>query len=263
MTSGFTPAQPGVSVNPSFDPFEKHLNKQPEIPLNRPFERGEWQRLFDPLKGMHPGREEKEPESETTDLLGIFEREPDVQATLQLFNRYIVSSTGKGILIIDQQNAHERILYERFLKTLRQGAPSQKILIPEKVNVSTDDAMLLRELVGPLADSGLEITEFGNDTFLVHSLPVTMDITDIQGLVELILEDFKEDTDHFLASIQIRLARTFAKKASVKSGKKLQNEEMRTIMENLLACNVPETTPDGRQTMLILLHDDLQKKFKS
>jgi len=167
-------------------------------------------------------------------------------------------------VIIDQQNAHERILYEKYMKEEKGNDPgSQRLLMPQTYNSGPDETPLLEELTAPMKELGFDISAFGKDTFLIHAVPQGTNESDVKQVLESILEDYKKDTQVSAGDSKIQVARSLARRLAVKKGKKLRTEEMRSIMENLFACSVPELSPDGKPTMMILPWEDLAKKFKS
>jgi DNA mismatch repair protein MutL len=260
--------QPVITVNPDYNPFEKQTRPQLEIPYaGGPQGREQaWQKLLDPLKDFRPGTERSQPVPEPS----VFPAHSDDDfshekpALTQMHNQYIMVQKPEGILMVNQQNAHERILYERFLNQLASKQPvSQRLLIPVTVSVGPDEAPLLKELVAPLGEMGLEVSGFGGHSYLVHSLPQGMREADVAGVIESLLEDFKKETSQYRHDLNTRLARTLALRLAVKAGKRLQQEEMTSIVEALFACQAPEASPDGKPTMILLSMDDLSRKFKT
>jgi DNA mismatch repair protein MutL len=205
---------------------------------------------MDPLRGFQPKHEE--------------ESQAELPAISQFQGQYIITQTKSGIVIIDQQNAHERILYEKYMKEEKGNDPgSQRLLMPQTYNSGPDETPLLEELTAPMKELGFDISAFGKDTFLIHAVPQGTNESDVKQVLESILEDYKKDMQVSAGDSKIQVARSLARRLAVKKGKKLRTEEMRSIMENLFACSVPELSPDGKPTMMILPWEDLAKKFKS
>jgi DNA mismatch repair protein MutL len=257
--------QPTIRINPEYNPFEKQTRSQLDIPYHER-KQGDpvsWKKLLDPLKNMRPGEHRDVPGGTVEPQPLIPAGEEKTQPFTQLLNRFIITETSSGIIIIDQQSAHERILYERYLRNMEnQEIPSQRLLIPVTLNVSPDDGHLVEELTGYFAKAGFEITPFGNATFLVHATPQGVDEAGISGIVELVLEDYKKETDRFMKQANARIARSLAMRTSIRAGRKLQPEEMSAIWSDLISCQAPENSPDGKPTMFQLSQEELAKKFK-
>jgi DNA mismatch repair protein MutL len=136
--------QPTISVNPDYNPFEKKTRSQFDLPLTSR-ERGNtenWQRLYDPLKeARFPSAESTQPEPGIQHTFANWDKEEttqNIRSSFQIHNRFIVTSTSQGVLIIDQQNAHERILFEKFLAAIESGATTaQQQLLPVTINFLT------------------------------------------------------------------------------------------------------------------------------
>ena len=246
--------QPTIKVNPDYNPFEKQARTQLELPYQekKTGDTNSWKRLLDPLKALRPGPGQS---GETV------EQQPPF---VQLHNRFIVTQTSKGIVVIDQQSAHERILYERYLKAMEgKEAPSQRLLIPVTVHVSPDDEHIVDELLETFTRSGFEITSFGNATFLVHAVPPGISETGAHEIIDSILEDYKRESTRFRQQADTRMARSMALRTGIKAGRRMMQEEMASLVSELFSCMAPESSPDGKPTMLLLTTEELSKKFKT
>ena len=244
---------PAISYNPDYNPFEKQT--KPQLEINYKTHGGErgahWQKLFDPLKEIHPGQVE------------IPESTESIIPVLQIGNRYLVTHLRNGIVVIDQQAAHERILYEEFLQQEeKKDGSAQKLLLPQTVQVSHDDAEMVRDISDLLLQAGFEISGFGKNTFVVHTVPTGVESTEIQPLIEGILESYKNETDGFRKKEEHTLARTMALKLAIKRGKQLNQHEASSLIRQLMNCAVPDLSPDSKPTMFLLSFEELAKKFK-
>ena len=180
----------------------------------------------------------------------------------QVANSYLVVETLKGLLIIDQQSAHERILYEELLESGRRESGVNPLMIPLSLWFSPDDTLLLTGLLDDFLALGFEISEFGNNDFILHSVPADLGHTDFRGAIEQVLEAIKNDLPGKHAGKQQTIAKTMARNAAVKRGKALKKEEMEAIYEKLFQCKIPEFSPNGKPAFFILSFDELLKKFK-
>ncbi len=180
----------------------------------------------------------------------------------QLHNRYVVSQIKSGILIIDQQAAHERILYEKYLELLHQQQSStQKQLFPRTLSLSPSDANLLKELREQINLLGFDIEEFGANTFVINGVPAELaGKQDEQQVIETLLEQYKGNLE-FQLDVKDNIARAMARSASIKYGQVLQPPEMHMLIDKLFACAVPFKSPSGRKCFITLELDELAKRF--
>jgi DNA mismatch repair protein MutL len=180
-------------------------------------------------------------------------RETDKANIFQFRNQYIISSIKSGLVLIDQQRAHERILYEQFFDRIRQSQQAiQQELFPCQVSFSSSDATLIDEIRDELNMLGFLLNKMGKNTFVVSGTPSGIQETDIQALLEGILEQYKKNLIELDLDKSTNLARSLAASISSKSGRKLFAEEMIHLIDELFCCKVPDRTPDGRKVFTII-----------
>ena len=259
--------QPTITINPDYNPFEKKTEPQTTFPFSvkNPSIRG-WQDFYaaspplaeiiefpDTNPGIHG-------ESSTTSSQDNFSER---KKCFQVQGSFIVTHTLTSVIIIDQQHAHERILYERFLgKKLSEKISGQQQLIPQTITLSPDNAQFLLEWNDYFKELGFEISDLGKGTFVIQALPINISTANVAKFVESVLEDLKSPGQESNQSRSLIMARAMAIKLSVKRGKKLHQEEIDSLVENLFACQVPDVSPEGKPTMVILSFDELSRKFK-
>lgn len=181
----------------------------------------------------------------------------------QLHRHYIVSQIKSGIILIDQQAAHERILYERYLRLLKNNrSTSQKQLFPQAIQFSPADAALLREILVEINNLGFEVQEFGNNSFVIHAFPADVFNGNEQQVLEELLEQYKNQLQVTKFTKREKLAQALAISASIKVGKILSVEEMKNIIDELFACENPYHAPNGRNAIITFSLDELAKKFE-
>ncbi|MCB0641124.1 MAG: DNA mismatch repair endonuclease MutL [Phaeodactylibacter sp.] len=180
----------------------------------------------------------------------------------QIHASYIVSPIKSGFLLIDQQAAHERILYEEYLTAFESYEPfSQKELFPKTITVSPVDALILKEILPQVNALGFDIRDFGQNTFVIHGVPAEMPGGhDEQKLIEQLIEQYKSNLELQLG-IRENIARSLARSASIKKGKVLSAEEMQALIDKLFACAVPYKAPSGRNCFISFDLKDLEQKF--
>ncbi len=182
----------------------------------------------------------------------------------QIHNSYIVSQIKSGFLLIDQQAAHERILFERYLEILEsaQGL-TQKELFPRTLNLSTADTELMREMMPSIQLLGFDIQEFGLDTFIIYGVPADLRSgSDETKILESLLEQFRENRELNMG-LKENIAQSMAKSAAITHGQGLTGIEMRELIDKLFACSMPFKSPSGRNCFLTFDLEELKSKFKA
>ncbi|WP_113923996.1 DNA mismatch repair endonuclease MutL [Cognataquiflexum aquatile] len=178
-------------------------------------------------------------------------------ATFQVENNYIVAQMSTGLLIIDQQSAHERILYERYRKQLQHAAgASQQCLFPPHIQLSQADFALVMDIKEELYSLGFVIVEFGKDTILIQGVPADIQVNNEKALFEGLLEQFKHFKSELSLDKRENLARSLARRSAIKRGSKLDMSEMEIIVGQLFACQNPNYGLSGNKTFVKI---DLQQ----
>lgn len=181
----------------------------------------------------------------------------------QLHNTFILKQIKSGLLVIDQNLAHQRILYERYLHYLNEsGGPSQQLLFPEQIDLSADDYAVLEEILDDLKNLGFDVRPFGNTSVVIHGLPAEMpDLPPAQQL-EHLLEQVRTNRTDFKMNHLEALARSLSRNAAVRTGKQLRKEEISDLIDELFSCSQPNISPDGKPVMMTLSLDFLKQNLK-
>ena len=179
----------------------------------------------------------------------------------QLASTYIAAEGPDGLYLIDQHAAHERILFEKYLAQRENRVPSQALLQPTVVELTSASAQLLSEHLSVLGKLGFRIEWFGSSSFIVRSIPVLLAQADPVASLRALVEDFEEDETPLQSEIETRLIARICKRAAVKAGQPLTPEEQHRLIEDLAACQAPRTCPHGRPTMIHLSVDLLERQF--
>jgi len=178
---------------------------------------------------------------------------------LQIHGRYILVQVKSGLLLIHQQRAHERVLYERYLRTGENASIiTQQKLFPESIHVSASDEQLLLEILDEMRGFGIDISHFGKQTFIISGMPQDSNGHSEKELVLSLLEKYK---DQAYASFKPheRMARIMAAKLCIQSGQLLNPEEMTSLTDELFACSEPSVSPDGSPVTKLLKLEELDK----
>ena len=167
-------------------------------------------------------------------------------------------------MLINQQLAHERILFERFIEILenKESLPLQKQLFPQVIEFSNSDMALLKEISPDIKILGYEIDEFGPGSFVVNSVPADQPEVNIKQVLEGLLENFKMSRNINEHEKNAMIAKTMAKTTSLKKGKNLQQQEMISLVDQLFACKLPHSSIEGKPTITIISLEELERKFK-
>ena len=183
---------------------------------------------------------------------------------IQLHRRYILTQLKSGILLIDQHAAHERILYEQYLQPLlnHQTRSAQKLLFPVHIPLNPADVVLIQAHVADMHALGFILESFGKDSLIVTGCPTETVGHDLKHLLEGLIEQFKWNQATFSLTTQENLARSLAKRACVQPGKKLQQEEIDMLVDQLFACTHPNYTPTGRKTFVVMTLEAINAIFE-
>lgn len=200
-------------------------------------------------------------------LLTIKEPVPFLQGSLRLLGviqkLYVVFESDRGMVIMDQHAAHERILFEQMMKRMESGAaPSQRLLLPETLELGARDAQFLKEQIKTLCRLGVGISEFGDHTFLLDALPPFAKVSDPRQFMLEVIDQLKrcgESVNTIRLSEEV-IARTVCRQA-VKAKDRLQNPELEQLLDALRQCDMPYTCPHGRPTLIEMPCSELEKKF--
>lgn len=226
-----------------------------------------WQKGFDTVGRGDQQLEIRSSKSETRDVESEH-REPEIAkeafVPVQIHRRYIVSQIKSGFILIDQQAAHERILFERYLKLLeKKRHDSQRQLFPQSFELSVTDAQILKEIMPEINNLGFDIQEFGKNSFVIHGFPADILQGDERKMIEELVEQFKMNASVTKLNKRDNLAKSLAYSSAIKSGRVLSVEEMRTMIDELFACENAYTAPNGRFTFITLSNDELEKRFEN
>ncbi len=187
---------------------------------------------------------------------------PQTDKLFQLHNSFIVVQTDKGYYLVHQQNAHERILYERFALAVEGKAiATQQSLFPATIELHAADAVLLKELLPDMNHLGYQLEPFGNNTFVIQGTPANVNNGNEKTAIEKMLEQYKHFSNDLKYSKREKLLRSLALQQSIKAGTFLTEKEMQVLIEELFNCAVPNSTANGKPTYLEFKKDELDKLF--
>jgi len=261
---------PSVNFNPDFNPFTEEKKADREIPYLRNLNDTRqgipknWETLYE--INQQPTVLQSSFDMETEKKLQINSAGVDTlgsRMVFQLHQKYIITQIKNGLILVDQQAAHERVLYERFLKQLDQNkGASQQSLFPQTLTLSTTDFALANELLPYLHALGFQIRDFGKNTLVVEGVPADIpENNDLATMLEELIEGFKNNHTVLKLDKRDNLARTLAKNASIKAGTKLELAEMNDLVDQLFACEMPNAAVSGKQIIVKITLDELAERF--
>jgi DNA mismatch repair protein MutL len=246
--------QPRISVNPDYNPFE--TGKETASPRQQS-NRQNWENVYPEKNIRHePSKmHTSQPFEKLTDAQQDERHGSGAGMFLQLHRTYIITQVKSGLMVIDQQKAHERILFERYLELLSERvALTQQELFGIRLSLSPADAEMLNEILDDLNLLGFNIRPDQSKPFqyVVEGTPAGMKSGNIADTIDSIIEHYKNNLVEFDSDKKVNLARSLAKNLSIKSGKLLQQAEMKMLTEELFACKMPEISIDGDPTVKMI-----------
>lgn len=216
-----------------------------------------WEKLFEQSKNFSPPQPEPrilrfESSVNASADDNEIARAAEERIPVQLHHRYIMRQVKSGLMILDQQLAHERILYEKFLNQLKnKSAESQQDLFPQAVTLSAADFALVLEMEQEITALGFRLEAFGKNTVVINGVPANLPGGTGKSLFEGLIEQFKRNQSELSIPLKENLARSLAKRAGIKAGQKLVREEMQALIDGLFACATSNYSPDGLPTFFI------------
>lgn len=269
-------ATPKVQVDAEYNPFsEEKLSKNSATNFQRKFDgygevskhAANWEGLYVGLKNDAETIVENMPmQFESEGVTASFFEDHDVQTavhkTYQIHRKYIINPIKSGIIIVDQQRAHQRVLYEQFLTNMTvQHASSQQLLFPLHLYFSTSEIRLIAELQTSLSNTGFVFEETNEDNVVISGLPVNVVESEVSILLEQLLGDLHDGIPESSFSQNDSIAKSMAKSLAVKTGSYLTEKEQEDLVNGLFACKEPNVSPFQKPTFITMRVGDIDKKF--
>lgn len=217
-----------------------------------------WREFYEPSQSQAENIQPKEEQ-----LFASSEKlQVDTDHLIQFLNTYIAVQTNKGYLLVHQQNAHERILYERFINAV-DGKPiaTQQSLFPVTIELTPADSVVLNELLPDMLNLGYHLEPFGNNTFVIQGTPADIIQGSEKTAIEKMLEQYKNFSTDLKYSKREKLMRSLAWQQAIKAGVSLTEKEMKALIEDLFTCNAPNITPTGKPTYTEFKKTELDRMF--
>lgn len=194
---------------------------------------------------------------------GIDEKAYDENGLVQLQNTYILVPVSGGFRLVQQQNAHERILFDSYQAAELSGnnIAAQQSMFPVTVDFTSADAVIINELLPELLTLGYQIEPFGNNTFVIQGVPASVKEGSEKAILEKMLDQYKHFSSDIKCSAREKVWRSLASQQSIKSGTKLGIVEMQELISKLFSSPTPNATPSGRPVYLSFHYDELSSLF--
>lgn len=246
------PKMPTIQVNPSYNPFREESARQV-----KPSAAG-WEQLYDITRLRNESQQVTAPE---------FQQQKERQSACEIFGqldmRYIIARHEGSLVLIDQQAAHERILYDQNSEMLtKTAAVSQQELFPQTLTFSHDDYLILCEITDDIRRLGFDLNDFGKNTFVLNGVPSGIAKGSEKAALESILESYKNHNPTIRSNHRENLLRSVSYHLSVKHGTALDRREMQEIADKLFQSDQPNFTASGKPTFVVLTASEIEKKFQ-
>lgn len=252
---------PTITINPDYNPFELEKPQKSERQINN---EQNWDKLYD-FGSPKSGTQAISPSGIDSSMNIYSDETPHKdhnQTFLQVANTYVVSAIKSGLVLVNQQMAHERILYEKFLEQYEQRQIStQQLLFPVNLSLSANELSAVKEIEEELKRFGFDFEYFGQTGIVINGCP--MDIS--ESKISIIIEDILKNLDQgsqLDQDLKTTFAQTMARQLSIKKGQKLAISEMEQLMDALFSCQLPYVSIDGEPTIKTLGLEEVEMLFK-
>lgn len=268
---GKTIKTPTIQVDPEYNPFEQEkihtnntgqkISKTSRSKVLPQKAKGQhWEAIFEEVQDdMNAAI----PEMKTSTLLEAEFEVKENRLAFQLKNRYILTQLKSGLLITDQQRAHEKILFEQYAKSLKNKRPlSQQLLFPQEVHLSPTDMEMFKEIIEDVESLGFDLTIPTNQCLMVNGVPIDTEAKQVQSIIESMLDAYKNESDVWKLDRQNYLAKKLAQSNAIKSGTVLAIEEMNQLIDELFSCESPFASIHNKPTSIVIEINELLKRFQ-
>lgn len=257
---------PQVKVDSNYNPFLAQEASQESMTRGSFTEKlsaqklsREWGMLYEHLSSKSQGDVTLQPMLFEQELESVDEV---ANVQFQYRGQYIVSATNSGLMIIDQRRAHIRVLYDKYMDQMQQQqAITQGLLFPELVSFPASDSQLFEQLLNDIRSIGFDIESLGGGSYSVNGMPAGFEGLSPQKLLQELIATVTEGGEANLNTYRHNIALSFAKSSAIVEGLVLNRAEIETLMSDLFKSSNPNVTPDGRNIIIILKHESIEKMF--
>ncbi len=264
--------QPSITIDPDYNPFDikpkasKSFSGTAHAPKKKDVRN--WESLFIENKETQQDVDQNQFVEQRGQAETSQNQELDLgdklvnQKVFQFKNKYIITLLSSGLMIIDQNRAHERILYEQFLETLENDQQaSQQELFPVTISFTPNEIEIIKDIETELKQLGFQMDYLGKASLVFSGRPADLEDKNISEAIEKIIENYQKNLLDINQNKKANLAKAMAASLSIKKGQSLQKEEQSALVDKLFACNIPDMSPNGKLVFKIIALEELEKMF--
>lgn len=258
--------QPGVTVDASFNPFVETAQKQGGKSFQKQSAKG-WENMYVGLESQLGKDADFSSVSFESDAItgSIFAGQEALETTattFQLRRKYIVTTIKSGMVVVDQNRAHQRVLYEKFLKNITvKEAVSQQLLFPLSLSFSKADVTIIKDIKDSLTNIGFVFNEIGKEQVRIAGLPPLVPESEVGIVLDQLVADYQQQIQADSFSQTDMLSKTLCKTLSVKTGEVLDDASQLALVHDLFACKESKLSPFNKPIYITITENDIDKKF--
>jgi len=241
------------SYKQSKDNYQKNINYEDDKSYNPDLKSSENKKDFRQLI--------RENENQEYSLENVEAEESYFKFLGQIFNSYLLIETDQGLKIVDQHNAQERILYERFYAEYnKKDKASQSLLMPVKIELSAEEREIVHQYEAEIKKIGIDFSDFGNNTILIQEVPVLLKNMSTRNIIEELIAELAEaGKAKSAAEVQTNMLEYLACRSSIKAGQPLTKNESIQLIKDLYKTENPYRCPHSRPVMINISREEIEK----
>ena len=261
---------PRIEVDRSFNPFKSDSGTQTNKVgfSSSKSQNSSWEALYTELNiddGESNGRPEVQSFESKSVNAGLFEDQVLAKESIshQLEGKYIIKPMASGILVVDQNRAHQRVLYEKFLKQFTiKSSVSQQLLFPVSLNFSKLEMVIIEDLKPDLEDAGFSFESTTEEQVTLNGIPAIVPEAELKKVFEQLISDVENQVPEQNFSLADLMAKSMAKSLAIRTGQELNSTEQMHLVDSLFACKESNLSPSGQLAFCMMEVGDIEKKFK-
>ncbi len=267
-----------IEIDTSYNPFNQNYNNRQQAPIPSRVNNNSWQKDFSSSTKNWEKLYEQFENDKTDEFSAIqssrinnnflFDDNADNTESnsnynaIQLKNRYLVTPSREGLLIIDQYRAHIRILYDNYFQLATNGTiTSQRLIFPDIIETTSSQTIILESISERLSKIGFDISYLGDNSWSINGIPSVIDNANPIDLVTKMIETIESTGDNIETELLSNIALSMARSSAIKPGQSLSQNEIEKLLSDLFKVNTPNYTPDGKTVISTISINDITKLF--